>query len=97
MDLIITLGACKKQVIMLHALTCTSYGFDDELGALNRLTDDVVKNAAQEIKSGTRISMNWPLDAQEVPFFGRQAFHKEILHKSPRAGKLIRPTDELVY
>ena len=31
------------------------------------------------------IGLDWPLDAQsDLPFFGRQAFHKQILHKSPR-------------
>jgi Putative cyclase len=61
------------------------YGKHDELGTLNRLTNDVVLSAAQEIKTGTRISMNWPLDAQnDVPFFGRQAFHKHVYQKPPR-------------
>ena len=32
-----------------------------------------------------RISLNWPLDAQrDTPFFGRQAFHKNMYQKSPR-------------
>lgn len=61
------------------------YGKDDELGTLNRLTDDVVKAAASEIQTGARVSINWPLDAQgDLPFFGRQAFHKEIYPKLPR-------------
>jgi hypothetical protein len=30
------------------------YGDDDQLGFLNRLTDDLVKDAAKEIQSGTR-------------------------------------------
>ncbi|KAJ9632303.1 hypothetical protein H2203_000707 [Taxawa tesnikishii (nom. ined.)] len=61
------------------------YGKDDELGFLNRLTDDVVKEAAAEIKTGTRISLNWPLDAQnDIPFFGRQVFHKHVYQKAPR-------------
>ncbi|KAK2843905.1 hypothetical protein FQN49_005957 [Arthroderma sp. PD_2] len=61
------------------------YGRDDELGFLDRLTDEVVKSAAQEIKTGARISLNWPLDAQKkIPFFGRQVFHKQIINKCPR-------------
>ncbi|QIW95018.1 hypothetical protein AMS68_000536 [Peltaster fructicola] len=60
------------------------YGPNDELGALNRLTDDIVKAAAKEIQTGTRISLNWPLDAQATPMFGRQAFHKHIYQKPPR-------------
>ena len=59
------------------------YGPDDQLGTLNRLTDDVVKRAAQEIQTGTRINLDWALDAQgDVPFFGRQSFEKTI-HQKP--------------
>ena len=32
----------------------------------------------------SRISLNWPLDAQSKPSFGRQAFHKNIYQKAPR-------------
>ncbi|PGH13694.1 hypothetical protein AJ80_06199 [Polytolypa hystricis UAMH7299] len=47
------------------------YGKDDQLGFLNRQTDEIVAEAAKEIKTGVRVSMNWPLDAQsKVPFFG---------------------------
>ncbi|KAL6718344.1 hypothetical protein ACLMJK_004433 [Lecanora helva] len=31
-----------------------------------------------------RISLNWPLDAQSKPSFGRQAFHKIVYQKAPR-------------
>lgn len=31
-----------------------------------------------------RISLNWPLNAQTKPTFGRQAFHQEIKHLAPR-------------
>ncbi|KAI5360978.1 putative kynurenine formamidase/cyclase, kynurenine formamidase superfamily [Septoria linicola] len=61
------------------------YGKDDQLGTLNRLTDDVVKSAASEIQTGTRINLDWPLDAQaDVPFFGRQSFEKNVYQKPPR-------------
>ncbi|GAB1728101.1 hypothetical protein NU195Hw_g5838t1 [Hortaea werneckii] len=62
------------------------YGKDDELGTLNRLSDSTVTAAAQaEIKTGTRINLDWPLDAQhDLPFFGRQAFHKDVYQKPPR-------------
>lgn len=63
----------------------TRYGKEDQLGFLNRLTDDTVKSAASEIKTGTRISLNWPLDAQgDLPFFGRQVFHQNLYAKPPR-------------
>lgn len=83
-------GACKSVQTGLGSVNddkC-SYGSKDELGTLNRLSDDVVKQAAQEIRTGTRISLNWPLDAQrDLPMFGRQAFHKHVYHKPPRIGK----------
>ena len=61
------------------------YGDDDELGTLNRLSDDLVaKSAQEEIQTGARISLNWPLSAQSKPSFGRQAFHQQIMHKTPR-------------
>lgn len=31
-----------------------------------------------------RISLNWPLDAQSKPGFGRQVFHKNVYQKAPR-------------
>ncbi|OJD13402.1 hypothetical protein AJ78_06136 [Emergomyces pasteurianus Ep9510] len=61
------------------------YGKDDQLGFLNRQTDAIVAEAAKEIKTGVRVSLNWPLDAQnKVPFFNRQVFHKQLINKSPR-------------
>ncbi|CZT16293.1 uncharacterized protein RCC_02135 [Ramularia collo-cygni] len=62
------------------------YGKDDQLGTLNRLTDEVVKSAASsEIRTGIRINLDWPLDAQtDIPFFGRQSFTKHIYQKPPR-------------
>ncbi|KAI0540165.1 hypothetical protein GGR58DRAFT_173732 [Xylaria digitata] len=63
------------------------YGDTDELGFLNRLTDERVAAAArEEIKSGKRISLNWPLDAQThgKTFFQRAALHRELINKAPR-------------
>ncbi|EFQ29806.1 uncharacterized protein GLRG_04950 [Colletotrichum graminicola M1.001] len=61
------------------------YGDKDELGTLNRLTDERVAAAARtEIKTGARVSLNWPLTAQPAPFFARRAFHHDLIHKRPR-------------
>ncbi|KAI2641596.1 hypothetical protein GGS26DRAFT_9678 [Hypomontagnella submonticulosa] len=62
------------------------YGDKDELGTLNRLTDERVASAAKnEIKTGHRISLNWPLDAQpQQAFFARKVFHQELFQKPPR-------------
>ncbi|KAI4598949.1 hypothetical protein KJ359_002364 [Pestalotiopsis sp. 9143b] len=67
------------------------YGDKDELGFLNRLTDERVAAAAKsEIQTGRRISLNWPLDAQAADggsaFFGRGAFHQQLLTKAPFTG-----------
>ncbi|KAI1504125.1 hypothetical protein F5X99DRAFT_406200 [Biscogniauxia marginata] len=63
------------------------YGDGDELGTLNRITDERVADAARgEIRSGKRISLNWPLDAQpRRSFFQRALFHQDITPKAPRA------------
>ncbi|OTB07708.1 hypothetical protein M426DRAFT_228107 [Hypoxylon sp. CI-4A] len=62
------------------------YGDKDELGTLNRLTDERVAAAAQsEIKTGHRISLNLPLNAQsEKSFFQRQVFRQQLIRKDPR-------------
>lgn len=61
------------------------YGDKDELGMLNRLTNERVAAAAKtEIKTGQRISLNWPLNAQlRRSFFQRALFHQEIFPKAP--------------
>ncbi|KAH8091704.1 hypothetical protein BXZ70DRAFT_952945 [Cristinia sonorae] len=49
------------------------WGEDDELGTVNLLTEEIVKSAAQEIKLGKAICLNWPLNFPAKPMFGRQA------------------------
>ncbi|KAK0635246.1 hypothetical protein B0T17DRAFT_35877 [Bombardia bombarda] len=63
------------------------YGESDELGTLNRLTDERVAAAAKgEIITGVRVSMNWPLNAQtKGSFFDRGTFHQNLFEKFPRA------------
>ncbi|OTA91783.1 hypothetical protein M434DRAFT_75674 [Hypoxylon sp. CO27-5] len=69
-----------------HRAAWGLYGDKDELGTLNRLTDERVAAAARnEIKTGHRVSLNWPLDAQpKSSFFQRQVFHQELIRKDPR-------------
>ncbi|KAI1438815.1 hypothetical protein GGR50DRAFT_302210 [Xylaria sp. CBS 124048] len=58
------------------------YGPNDELGFLNRLTDERVEAAArEEIRSGKRISLNLPLNSrgQGKTLFERQAFHQDLM------------------
>ncbi|KAL8243689.1 hypothetical protein R6Q59_009947 [Mikania micrantha] len=62
-----------------------AHGPNDELGFLNRLTDDIVVAAAAEIRDGTRVGLDAPLDFQgDKPLFGRQVFKKDVYQKKPR-------------
>jgi hypothetical protein len=45
-----------------------AHGFDDERGFLNRQTDAIIAAAAaSEIRSGSRVSLDAPLDLQGEP------------------------------
>ncbi|KAF9445766.1 hypothetical protein P691DRAFT_251987 [Macrolepiota fuliginosa MF-IS2] len=58
------------------------WGPDDELGTVNLLTDEVVaRTAAEEIRTGKRVSLNWPINFPERPLFQR---------KSPEVKMLVR-------
>ncbi|THH29216.1 hypothetical protein EUX98_g4968 [Antrodiella citrinella] len=57
------------------------WGKDDQLGTINLLTEEVVRNAAQEIKLGKSVSLNWPLNFPAKPMFGRQAAVHESWRK----------------
>lgn len=61
------------------------FGDDDECGMLNLLTAETTISAAQEIRTGMRISTDWPLDQMAKPCFGRAAFSQTIKNKAPRA------------
>ncbi|KAF8514692.1 hypothetical protein BU17DRAFT_94199 [Hysterangium stoloniferum] len=56
------------------------WGKDDELGTVNLLTDEVVAKAAkEEIKSGKRITLSWPINFPAKPVFGRRSPEHTIL------------------
>ena len=59
------------------------FGPSDQLGTLNFLTPEVVADAAREIVSGTRISLDWPLDKQPYPINHRVPFEHEIKRLGP--------------
>jgi hypothetical protein len=61
------------------------FGDRDELGTLNLLTPESVKEAAKEIKTGVRVSLDWHLSKPAHPFFGRQVFYHHMHNKSPRS------------
>ncbi len=60
------------------------FGERDEMGTLNLLTPETVKEASKEIKEGVRVSLDWDLDKPSHPFFGRQIFYHHIHSKAPR-------------
>lgn len=59
------------------------YGKTDELGTLNLLTPEVVAEAAKEIKTGTRVGLDLPLNFLKRPSHNRQALKHTII-KYPR-------------
>lgn len=61
------------------------YGKEDEPGTINRLTNDIVLVAKDEIQTGDRISLNWRLNALgESTMIGRKSFHPDQWQKAPR-------------
>ncbi|KAF2202795.1 hypothetical protein GQ43DRAFT_454883 [Delitschia confertaspora ATCC 74209] len=57
------------------------FGDSDRIGMLNLLTPSVVTAAAQEIKTGIRVSLDWPLNKPKYPSYGRPGIKHEILNR----------------
>ncbi|KAK4894352.1 hypothetical protein LTR27_007485 [Elasticomyces elasticus] len=68
-----------------HGNAWGRFGADNDLGMLNLLTPETIKAAAQEIRSGLRVSTDCPLDKFSEPFFGRAVFGQAIKNKAPRS------------
>jgi hypothetical protein len=60
------------------------FGPIDQLGRLNLLTPEVVAAAAQEIKTGLRFSLDWPLNKPSYPSFGRNPFEHKLVNREGR-------------
>lgn len=60
------------------------FGADDQLGMLNLLTPETTRAAAEEIRDGVRIPLDWELNRLSYPNFSRQPFEQKILNKAPR-------------
>ncbi|KAE8150190.1 hypothetical protein BDV25DRAFT_115382 [Aspergillus avenaceus] len=61
------------------------FGPNNELGMLNLLTPETVRQAAsEEIRTGIRFSLDLPLNRLQFPSFGRNAFAQELVNKAPR-------------
>lgn len=59
------------------------FGPKDELGTLNFLTPEVIVEAAREIRTGVRISLDWPLSMPSYPSFNRDPFKQQIILRHP--------------
>lgn len=59
------------------------FGKDDQLGTLNLLTPERIVEAAKEIRTGVRISLDWPLSMPSHPSFNRHPFKQEIVLRNP--------------
>ncbi|PWN51479.1 hypothetical protein IE53DRAFT_313848 [Violaceomyces palustris] len=74
-------------------------GIKDQLGTLNFLSEENTKRAAsEEIKTGERIQLDWPLDSLKVPGFGRKPFEHKLVDLGSHAdGRpyLLHTSDEI--
>ncbi|ETA04654.1 MULTISPECIES: cyclase family protein [Gordonia] len=59
------------------------YGATDALGALNLITPDVVRAAADLVHSGERFVLSMPLSLPDPPFFGREPLKHESFTTYP--------------
>ena len=55
------------------------FGDDDQLGCINLLTADKVRQAARLVKKGTVFALNLPLNLPDPPMFGRQLPEHRLL------------------
>ncbi|KAJ7142122.1 hypothetical protein C8R43DRAFT_1016383 [Mycena crocata] len=71
------------------------WGADDQLGTVNLLTETVVKqSAAEEIRTGKTVSLNWPLNFPEKPMFGRLPPEIKLIQKQ-KEGRNYSRDDEI--
>jgi hypothetical protein len=59
------------------------FGPNDELGTLNLLTPELIVEAAREIQTGIRVSLDWPLSMPSYPSFDRNPFKQELVLRHP--------------
>lgn len=68
-------------------------GVKDQIGTLNILTPDVVRQASSEIKTGKHIQLDWCLENVTFPGFGRKKFEHKIVDK----GQFAALDDEVAF
>jgi kynurenine formamidase len=70
------------------------YGPNDELGALNMITPATVLEAAKEIQTGDRVSLDWYLNLPSHPSFNRPPFQWTFKNKSHPDGRKRTVNDD---
>ena len=73
------------------------YGTDDALGALNLLTSEVVAEAAKEIRTGDRVSLDWELNKPSQPSFDRNPFERHIHNKTKPGQPFRHVNDDILH
>lgn len=61
-------------------------GEKDEIGTINLLSPDVVAEAAREIRTGKRVSLNWGLEKLHQPGFGRSNLQHKVVNWREKQG-----------
>jgi hypothetical protein len=61
-------------------------GIKDEIGTINLLSPDVVVQAAKEIRTGKRVSLNWGLEKMHQPGFGRTKLQHKFVNWREKDG-----------
>jgi hypothetical protein len=73
------------------------FGANDQLGMLNLLTPEVVLHASQYIKTGLRVSLDWPLNKPTYPSNNRAPFKHELVNRAKGDGLRVVNDDVLTF
>lgn len=66
---------------------------NNDLGMLNLLTSEVVKEASKEIQDGVRVSLDWALNMPANPSFDRKPFKVEMVNRT-KPGQPLRAVND---
>ncbi|KAK8057632.1 hypothetical protein PG996_011569 [Apiospora saccharicola] len=70
-------------------------GQKDEIGSINLLTPQVVKEASGEIQTGRHVQLDWPLNSLKFPTWGRKILDHRLLDMSQTEQKSYAFDDEI--
>jgi len=70
---------------------------NNDLGMLNLLTPEVVKEASRDIQDGVRVSLDWRLNMPANPSFDRKPFKVEMVNRTKPGQPLRAVNDDIVH